>query len=152
MNPDDVRGEPVERMCMRKFVAIAAAALVGVAAFAGSADAATWRTVAQASDSSPYGPWASLTKTTGYGTKSLRVKTRGPRGFVNVEAYVSCNSRDWMRYGSRTVSWRYWSSGYSAEVNTHKLPVPVYNGSCTVMLDAESGKAGRVWTALQRYG
>ena len=137
---------------MKKLLAVAALALVGASAFAGQADAAVWRTVATASDSSPYGAWAYLTKQTAYGTKGLRAKTRGPRGYVRVEAYVDCNSRDWMNYGSRTVSWRYWSSGYWAEVNTHNLPVPVYNGSCYVSLDAESSKAGRVQTSLQRYG
>jgi hypothetical protein len=134
---------------MRKYFAVAATALVGVSAFAANAEAAVWSTVASASDSSPYFAWASLDKTTAYGTKGLRAQTRATRGWVNMDAYVDCNNRSFSLWESRTVSWRYHSEGLR-ELNTRKLPVPVYGGSCFVMLDADKN-GGTIRMKLQRY-
>ncbi len=57
----------------KKLVAVATLALVATAAFAGNADAASWRTVATASDSSSYGTYAYFSKTT-------ELRDRRPQG------------------------------------------------------------------------
>jgi hypothetical protein len=134
---------------VKKLLAVVVVALVGASAFAATADAAVWRTIASASDTSSYWTYASLSKETAYGTEALRAKTRGPRGWVEVDADVACYNRSWSRYESRTVGWRYWSSGYRTEVNTHKLPVPVSGGKCDIYLSAD-GNGGRLQIALQR--
>ena len=134
---------------MKKLLAVVGVALAGASAFATTADAAVWHTIARASDTSSAYTYASLSKKTAYGTESLRAKTRGPRGWVEVDASVSCHNRSYSRNESRTIGWGYWSSGYRAEVNRHRLPVPVWGGKCDIHLSA-TGNGGRLRTALQR--
>jgi hypothetical protein len=131
-------------MKKRMIVSIAGLCVAGLAG-AGTADAATWTTVARASDASPYSTFAYLSKTLPGAT--LRAVVNAPRGRTRVTGYVFCDY-GWT-YATQNFGWRYRSRGFRHPW-WHAIPLADASAiSCDVSLDA-TGRGGRLRVRLQQ--
>jgi hypothetical protein len=136
-----------ERFGMKKFVLLAVA-IVGSFVFAGTAQAASWNTIATTSDRSTYSTYAWISKSDVRATSPLRTFVRAPRGRTEVSGYVFCWDPSTYDYASRNFAWSYWSSG-RIERWKHRVPTLGYS-RCDVSLDFE-GRGGYLTAKLQRY-
>lgn len=133
---------------MKKIIVVALVALGATVVIPATAQAASWRTITQSNDRSPYLTLAQISRTNLNATSPLRVLVRAPKGRTETEGSVFCWDPQTYESASRDFAWSYRSRG-RRQAWKHNVPTLGFP-RCDVYLSAW-GKGGWLTLKLQRF-